>query len=283
MAASAREEDLPRRTALTKPLSRPALSSKTVSEPYRFRNSALMSSRCKPMPPSTTRQQDSRSVGRTISPVNRTVNLEVADHPEGAIGFGSRLAGAMGLMSQAELARLSGVSKSAISAMIKGSEPSLFNAARIASALDISLDWLANGIGLPNTHASGYHGVPILDVRLAAGAASFSDAVRQVGWMPMDYELLASLGRRSTDGLVICTAWGDSMEPLIEDGARVLVDTSDTRIREGIYAFRVIDELRVKRLRRLASGQIEILSENSFYHRSSTPLSRTRIFRFWAG
>lgn len=55
------------------------------------------------------------------------------------------------------------------------------------------------------------------------------------------------------------------MEPLIESGARVLVDTRDTRVREGIYAFRSIDELRVKRLRRLATGEIEIRSENTFY------------------
>jgi phage repressor protein C with HTH and peptisase S24 domain len=54
------------------------------------------------------------------------------------------------------------------------------------------------------------------------------------------------------------------MEPLIADGARVVLNLRDTRLREGIFGFRTGDELRMKRLRRLADG-VEILSENPRY------------------
>ena len=54
------------------------------------------------------------------------------------------------------------------------------------------------------------------------------------------------------------------MAPLIADGARALVDLKSTRLREGVFAFRTGDELRIKRLRRLLDG-IEIISENPAY------------------
>ena len=96
--------------------------------------------------------------------------------------------------------------------------------------------------------------------------------------MPVDYELLRDIGRSKPDDLVIVHAEGDSMEPLIADGARVMVDTRDTRLREGIFAFRVGDELRVKRLRRLGSDAIELLSENPRYEPEILAEDRLRDF-----
>ena len=54
------------------------------------------------------------------------------------------------------------------------------------------------------------------------------------------------------------------MEPTIPDGARVLLDLKDNRLREGIFGFRLDDELRVKRLRRINEG-VEIISDNPRY------------------
>ncbi len=54
------------------------------------------------------------------------------------------------------------------------------------------------------------------------------------------------------------------MYPTIPDGARVLLDLRDTRLREGIFGFRLDDELRIKRLRRVSEG-VEILSDNPRY------------------
>lgn len=178
--------------------------------------------------------------------------------------FVGRLQSALRGQPQSAVAKQAGVSKSVMTKYLHGSEPGLFRAAQLAKILNISLLWLATGEGESNPAASGYHVVPIYDVRLAAGAASFSDAAVKIGEMPIDNELLMRMGRTNADGLAALYAEGDSMEPTISDGARVVVDTKDVRLREGIFAFRMGDELRVKRLRRWADG-VEVLSDNPRY------------------
>lgn len=180
--------------------------------------------------------------------------------------FAERLRAAVGDKSQAVIAKRADMSSSGFNQLLKGkSEPGAFKLARIARVVGVDLQWLATGEGNPNGAASGYADIPILDVRLAAGAASISDGARQIGVMPMDMALLRSLGRSSSEGLTIVEAEGDSMEPIVADGARVLVDTKDDRLREGIFAFRLGDELRIKRLRRRGVDSVEVLSENARY------------------
>lgn len=180
--------------------------------------------------------------------------------------FVERLADALGGLglSQAAAAKRARISTTVMSQYLRGSEPSLFRAARLAEVLGVSLQWLATGEGVPNAKAGGYHSIPVYDVRLAAGTASFSDAARVIGEMPIDTDMLRRMGVSSADGLAAVEAEGDSMETLISDGARVVMDLRDTRLREGIFAFRLGDELRIKRLRRLSDG-IEIISENPRY------------------
>ena len=193
------------------------------------------------------------------------VHNEVVNDDDFSEAFAERLRVAMGNTPQAVVAKRARISSSAFSRLFQGREPGLFKAARIAAAVGVNLEWLATGEGRPNGASSGYIDVPILDVRLAAGAASISDGAQQIGTMPLDHALLRSLGRSSAEGLRFVEAEGDSMEPLIADGARVLVDTRDDRLREGVFAFRLGDELRIKRLRRRGVDGIEILSENDRY------------------
>lgn len=181
-----------------------------------------------------------------------------------ASGFGVRLSEALGRETQNVIAKRSRVSTSVMSKYLQGAEPGLFKAARIAKALKVSLWWLATGEGKASAAASGFEGVPIYDVRLAAGAASFAEGAQVIGEMPLDAGLLRSLGRANAEGLGVFEAEGDSMFPLISDGSRVITDLRDTRLREGVFAFRFDDELRIKRLRRTADG-IEVISQNPLY------------------
>lgn len=178
--------------------------------------------------------------------------------------FVDRLAAALGDQPQAVVAKRAGIPKSTMGQYLQGTEPSLFRTARLAKALNVSLLWLATGEGQPNAAASGFESVPVFDVRLAAGAASFAEGAVKLCDMPIDHDMLRRMGRIDADGLAAVDAEGDSMEPLIADGSRVVLNTRDTRLREGIFAFRMGDELRIKRLRRLADG-VEILSENPRY------------------
>lgn len=182
-----------------------------------------------------------------------------------ARGFAERLEAALGAREKGVIARRARIAPSTFTKYLAGgSEPGAFKVARLAESLGVSLTWLLTGQGLPNAEAAGYVGVPIYDVRLAAGTASFSEGARIVGEAPFDYQLIRQLGRTNADGLGVLTAEGDSMEPTIPDGARVLVDLKDTRLREGIFGFRFDGELRVKRLRRVGEG-VEIISDNPRY------------------
>lgn len=62
---------------------------------------------------------------------------------------------------------------------------------------------------------------------------------------------------------VVVDAEGHSNEPVISDGAVLLVNCADKKIRDGrFYAFRWADELFVKRLYQARDGTIKAVSEN---------------------
>ncbi len=180
-----------------------------------------------------------------------------------APGFAERLTAAIGDTPQSVVAKRAGISTGAMSKYVNGSEPGAFKAARLARVLNVDLVWLVTGEGEPGAVA-GFVNIPIYDVSFAAGVAAFSDAADQIGQMPIDRQLLRSLGKSGPEGLGFFTAEGDSMVPTVQDGGRILVDLHNTRLREGVFAFRTDDELRVKRLRRLVDG-IELLSDNKHY------------------
>ena len=190
--------------------------------------------------------------------------MTMVDATETVDGFAERLQAAIGTTPQAVVAKRAQVSTSVLHKYLRGSEPGVSSAVRLAKALGVNLIWLATGEGSPNAEAGGHVGIPIYDVRLAAGAASFVEAAPVIGEMPFDRELLRGFGRASAEGLAVVEADGDSMEPLIADGARVVLDLRDTRLREGVFGFRLGDELRIKRLRRTVEG-VEIISDNSRY------------------
>lgn len=100
----------------------------------------------------------------------------------------------------------------------------------------------------------------------ADGTARGVSPVPQVRWMAF----LPDWARKTLDinpkNLVLISATGDSMEPTLREGDLLLVNTGVTRvIDDGIYAIRVNDTLMVKRIQRLASGELIIKSDNPAY------------------
>lgn len=134
----------------------------------------------------------------------------------------------------------------------------------LAEAAKISAAWLVTGQGSPDASGQGFFEVPLYDVRLAAGVAKFTDAAKVISMVPIDAELLRQIGRTTAEGLGWCESDGDSMAPTIPDGSRVLLDLHDTRLREGVFGFRLENSLRVKRLLRHGEG-VDILSDNTRY------------------
>lgn len=88
--------------------------------------------------------------------------------------------------------------------------------------------------------------------RMNVGQAFRADFVRRKGWTAL------------THFSVLCT--GNSMEPTINDGDSVIVDVSDRVVRLGtkyVYAIRIGDDVKLKRLTRLVVGTILVESDNT--------------------
>lgn len=107
--------------------------------------------------------------------------------------------------------------------------------------------------------------VPFLrEVELAAGSGKYAIEESFTGTKLRFGK--STLRNRGIDpsNIVCVTVKGNSMEPIILDGATVGVDTANTTIVDGkIYAVAIDGELlRVKLLYRLPSGQVRIRSYN---------------------
>lgn len=165
-------------------------------------------------------------------------------------------------LTQAELSRLAGEGASKINEYSKGRIlPSAVTAIALAEALDVSVPFLMLGrAGV----ADAAHSVPILDASRAL-PASGHDLKLYTAQMTLDDHLLRQIGRQTTEGLIMVRAEGDSMAPVITDGAHVLIDRLDRRLREGVFAIRIGEDMRIKRLRPVGVGGVEVISDNAIY------------------
>lgn len=116
---------------------------------------------------------------------------------------------------------------------------------------------------LSGMEIEGFPVVPRYDLALAAGHGNFVERAPLLDHIPFTEAFLRrKLGRSSTNGLVMLDARGDSMEPTIEDGDLVMVDTLDTHLRDGLMAYVLEDVAFIKRMRPLVEGGVEIISDN---------------------
>lgn len=120
--------------------------------------------------------------------------------------------------------------------------------------------------------------VPRLEVRAAAGAGSVNHTFATDRELPFPRWMLRRLAPYG-DRLSFLRAKGDSMEPMIADGALLLVCEAeyDQKLPErapkprsawdhtDIYVFLLDGETRVKRLRRAKHGAIVVSSDNTAY------------------
>lgn len=107
--------------------------------------------------------------------------------------------------------------------------------------------------------------LPQYDVAASAGYGKASISENPSSYMVFDRRWLSSLGAQPKSCFVM-TASGDSAFPTVEDGTLIIVDRSrvDT-LDGGLYVLRVGDHLFMKRIQRLASGGLRLISDNSNY------------------
>lgn len=184
-----------------------------------------------------------------------------------ATGFAKRLSEAIWPEKISVFSQRAGVSHGVLNKYLRGGSgsPQLDIVAKIAEAAGVSLDWLVweRGDGQPS--AGSVIRIPRYDATLAAGAGSWNEGKNRLDDIPFTPAFFQKrLGRPSGAGFAVLEARGDSMEPGISDGDLLLVDESDTRLSDGVFAFVLDEEARVKRFRKRIDG-VTIISDNSAY------------------
>ncbi len=113
---------------------------------------------------------------------------------------------------------------------------------------------------------AGLRLVPKLAVGASAGGGALTDVEALAGKVGFDETWLRQMGLDPA-GLSLIRVAGDSMQPTLNDGDDIMVDTSAAlrAIKKGVYVIRLDSTLMVKRLLPGKGGTLSILSDNPAY------------------
>lgn len=215
--------------------------------------------------------------------------------------------------TQKTLSIMSGLAQNTISQLESGTRKSTTKIAQLAKALNVSPLWLAEGKGEKETATlqTGNGNASIIDNSndeaskilaanhaLKSGEISLEEYAEQTNSVALPfYNIKASCGTGEPTFEVIshqyftdknelnrlglkpehtfwCRAAGDSMEPTVKDGDRLLIEQLDGHsltdvLNNRIYLFSWNGELFCKRLIRQMDGSLLVKSDNSENHRDT--------------
>ncbi len=186
-----------------------------------------------------------------------------------------------GLSTQNDVAEALSITQPPISdAKKRGTFPAEW-ALKIASAYNLSTDWLMTGEG-PMTRESrvaeagtGYNSakfrdnyiyVPRYDVQASAGHGVINDQEGVVDHLAFRRDWVKN--KLGVDGkaLALITASGDSMEPTIQEDDLLLLNTAVNEVQDdGIYCIKNDSTLQVKRIQRMIGKELVVKSDNPAY------------------
>ena len=106
--------------------------------------------------------------------------------------------------------------------------------------------------------------VPRLNIGASAGPGALPDNEEPYDTFQFSRRWLSEQGLEGAK-LQAITVEGDSMEPLLNDGDEILIDTSERPFRDGVHVVRLGDTLMVKRVAQAGAGRFSLLSQNLAY------------------
>lgn len=125
------------------------------------------------------------------------------------------------------------------------------------------LDKMKAQIVFPGEQMAGFDLIPRVKAVAGAGQSFILDGDVEKTYA-FRHSFFEYLGVKPKDAVMMFVT-GDSMEPVIHDRDTILIDLTDTKIKEGyIYVIALGDTLMVKRMRRIKDGW-NICSENENY------------------
>jgi len=184
------------------------------------------------------------------------------------------------------LARAMSVSPSAFRKWLRGeAEPSRERLVALADAAKVGIAWLAKGEGAPPTFAKPEHGggrarpaeaeridpgrfivLPKQPEGVAAGAGAPPPPRPDAEYIAFRHDWVRAMFGIEPAELILETAVGESMQPTIQDGDLLLVDTTDRSISSfGVYVLEIGGERLVKRVQRKLDGSLVLISDNDTY------------------
>ncbi len=178
-------------------------------------------------------------------------------------------------ITQTELARRIGVTQGTIAQLISGRIQSSSKLHKIAKALETTPEYLtgetddpdAGYVPLPSTEqvAADLGLVPVREIDLTLGmGATYLDVPVTETIRHFPIEWLRLYTRAAPEHLLFAQGVGDSMEPTLRDSDLLLIDCSQRHLNmsDKIWAIAYAECGAVKRLRPVAGGGVEILSDN---------------------
>jgi phage repressor protein C with HTH and peptisase S24 domain len=139
-------------------------------------------------------------------------------------------------------------------------------ARKLAKILNLSMSEL----GVDNTdmrNDSAMVLIPEHDIRVSAGHGTIIDTETEVDRWPMPRRYIREYLSLRSSNLALIEVIGDSMEPTLRSGDKIMVDLNDKNIANpGIFALYDGDATVVKRIEKIpGSDLIRIKSDNSFH------------------
>lgn len=115
-----------------------------------------------------------------------------------------------------------------------------------------------------NANPADWIDVPRLDIGASAGPGSLPASEAAFDSFQFSRRWLLEQGLERAQ-LCAITVEGDSMEPLLNDGDEILIDTAPRSFRDGVHVVRLGDTLKVKRVAQAGAGRFSLLSQNLSY------------------
>lgn len=181
-------------------------------------------------------------------------------------------------MNQSDLARAAGVTQGAIQQIVSGRTAKSRFLPEIANALDVTPSFLSGLTDDPQgnyfedvpkspddmAEELGLYRIREIDVGYAMGAGTYLDQEFDTDWRYFDREMVQRATRAPASRLFIASGVGDSMGPTILDADTLIIDTTQTMLnqQDRLWAIAYGGLGMVKRIRRLPSGNILVISDN---------------------
>ena len=167
-------------------------------------------------------------------------------------------------ITQLDLAKKVGVSSVAIAKIESGMIKNPRNLSKIALALGTTEECLrfcksSNTVSFELLNINDYQ---------ASDLAKFEN-IHDVFTVDRDW-FMSVFNKEPTLSMKIVFAQCESMQPTFKQGDFLLVDTADTTINDGVYIFKVADQLFIKRLQ-IMPGKVLAISDNDKYKSFDLP------------